>query len=499
MLLSTWFLMILYALVRDTYAALPVGRAGAAGVLIGNKIFVQGGFTSVSKSAAYGYATNEMIVLPVDTSFPLSAPAYEADSPLRASGSPYVLGEVSFFGGYNNSGLYLFGGQNDDAVTVQKNESSALYLFNTTSYNWTNITTIPGSWPSPRDSFTGVANVTTGEGFIFGGEPLTSGSKAYLFNTTWRLQNGNIWSEIGGIAPGGGRQSHGAVMISGGRMVILGGANAANANLPLTSVLIFDTNTQKYITLNATLSAHDDKIIVFGGDGGGSTNHYLADLAVLDMTQPNLTWTVPQTSGIVPSGRNAHIGTQMFIMFGQTSANSVDNGVYVLDTNTWEWQTTYTPQDLEYTNTGLLPPSGSNSSSAPDNSSDNDSENSVSSTAPSGAIIGGSVAAAVVVIIIFALAAWVLIRRRKRKSVREKSTIYQSPEPEPHSESLSNNMYDSVPPYYPRHSSAAQTSSRDSSTAVNSLGDSASNRFSIISQKPNVPIHVLYQKPDAEE
>ncbi|KAG2173352.1 hypothetical protein INT43_004726 [Umbelopsis isabellina] len=493
--------MLIYALAKDTHAALPEGRAGAAGVLIGNKIFIQGGFTSVNKSAGYGYATNEMIILPVDTSFPISEPAFESDSPLITSGSPNVLGGVGFFGGYNNSGMYLFGGEIDDAMTAKRTESSALFLFNTSSYNWTSVTTIPGSWPAARDSFTAVSNVNTSDGFIFGGEYTMGATNKYLFNTTWRLQYGNVWSEIGGIAPGGGRQAHGAAMISGGRMVILGGSNVAHANVPLTTVLVFNPNDQQYITL----VTHDDKIIVFGGDDG--VNHYRNDLAVLDMKQPKLVWTVPQASGIAPSGRNSHIGlmvgSQMFIMFGATSSESVDNGIYVLDTNTWTWQTTYTPQDLEYTSTALqppsvLPPSGSDSSSTPVNTSVNSSGSSASSTAPSAAIIGGSVGAAVVLIVVV-FAAWVLIRRQKRKREIEKATIYRNPEPEPHSESLSNNMYDSVPPYDPRHSSAAHTSSKDSSTAVNSLGDSASNRLSIMSQKPNVPIHVVYQKPDAED
>lgn len=199
----------------------------------------------------------------------------------------------------------------------------------------------------------------------------------------------------------------------------------------------------------------------------------------------------------------------MFIMFGQTSPESVDNGVYVLDANSWTWQTTYTPKDLEYTNTALLPQSASDSSTKSTNNSAGASgsnasstapnpinEGSVSSTAPSGAIIGGSVGAAVVVLIIVA---WILLRRQRRKRERERVTIYRIPEMEPHSESLSNNMYDNVPSYKPRHSSVAHTSSRDSSTAVNSLGDSASNRLSNLSQKPNVPLHALYQKPDAED
>jgi hypothetical protein len=71
----------------------------------------------------------------------------------------------------------------------------------------------------------------------------------WLYNSTWSLQYGTTWSQIGGMAPSGGRQSHGAVMLSDGRMVILGGADHLGNAIALSSVLIFDTNTQQYTTM----------------------------------------------------------------------------------------------------------------------------------------------------------------------------------------------------------------------------------------------------------
>jgi hypothetical protein len=279
-------------------------------------------------------------------------------------------------------------------------------------------------------------------------------------------------------------------------------------------------------------TAFDDKIIIHGGDGGNG--QYLADLAVLDMKQSSLSWTVPTSSGTTPPGRLSHIGillalytcftyhtihnsrsiitigimvgSQVFIMYGQTSASSVDNGVYVIDTNTWAWQTTYTPQNLEYTNTGILSPSGantsteSNSTTGSSGNANGNGESSESSKAPSGAIIGGSVGGAVAVLALAGLAAGVWIRRRRRNGEVAKSSVYHlPPETEPHNAPLAGNMYDSAPPYYPQYSAAANVSARDSSTAVNSLGDSASYRLTEISQKPNVPNHSIYQKPNAED
>ncbi|KAG2180869.1 hypothetical protein INT43_008448 [Umbelopsis isabellina] len=539
MILSTTLLIIVHVFARAIYAYTPLGRAGSTGILIGNKIFVQGGVTSVSNTSNYGVATSEVIILPIDVSYPLSAPAYESDSGLM-NGSPQLIGQVSAFGGYNNSGLYMFGGQLNSA-NGSAAESSSLYLFNTTSYKWTTVPTTAGSWPPARDSASSVSVVSTGTSFMFGGEPKTTGS-TWLFNSTWSLQYGNTWSEIGGVAPGGGRQSHGAVMLSDGRMVILGGTDHLGNAIPLSSILIFHTNSQQYTVrvrkavvvavrnstdiLTPTTTecdlvrcqscpttvicsrfqlTHDDKIIIHGGDGGNGK--YLADLAVLDMTKANLSWAVPTTSGNAPTGRLSHIGvmvgTQMFIMYGQLSANSVGNGVYVIDTNSWTWQTTYTPQNLQYTNTGDLSPSGSNITSngttGPSSNPNGDGENGSSNTAPKGAVIGGSVGGAVAVLALGALAAGVWIRRRRRNADAKTSNVYQLPETEPHNTPLANNMYDSAPPYYPQYSVAtAHTSARDSSTAVNSMGDPASYGLTEVSQKPNVPNETVYQKPNAD-
>lgn len=145
----------------------------------------------------------------------------------------------------------MFGGQIANGTT--RTEVKSLYLFNTTHYNWQQNPQTTGQWPEPRDSASGIANIKTGDGYIFGGEPLVTGSN-WLFNTTWRLQGGSGWSEIGGSAPGGGRQAHAVVMLSNGQMVILGGADNSGNAIPFTEILIFDTTTGTY----TTKVKHDD-------------------------------------------------------------------------------------------------------------------------------------------------------------------------------------------------------------------------------------------------
>ncbi|RUP48312.1 hypothetical protein BC936DRAFT_144727 [Jimgerdemannia flammicorona] len=72
-------------------------------------------------------------------------------------------------------------------------------------------------------------------------------------------------------------------------------------------------------------------------------------------------WSIPQSNGTAPSARMGHsavmVGTTCFIFFGKPTNVTLDNGVYALDTTTFIWLTTYTPNHLEYTKTWLLPSS----------------------------------------------------------------------------------------------------------------------------------------------
>lgn len=334
-----------------------------------------------------------------------------------------------------------------------------------------------------------------------------------------------------------------------------------------------------------SISAHDDKVIVHGGDGGNGK--FLADIAVLDMTQPTLAWTVPTTSGTAPSGRLAHtgkaakflffksilfelfldsphtypqlicpciaimVGSQMFIMYGQTGPSSLDNGVYALDTTTWTWQTTYTPTNLNYTNTGLIPapppgsnePSTQNSGNGLDNSNGSNSNTSGNSgsnnsnggggngsgtgsgggsggggnkATNTGAIIGGSVGGVALVLILAALAAFAWLRTRKRKGEPQKTSVYPLPGTDSHRAYFSSNPYDSAPPYYQQNAAPWNNGQKTSLSLHNDssgeFGSSAATNggshplpvpmssptafyHDTSAQKPNTPIE--FQKPNA--
>jgi hypothetical protein len=220
------------------------------------------------------------------------------------------------------------------------------------------------------------------------------------------------------------------------------------------------------------------------------------------------------------------VGTQMFIMYGQTGPSSLDNGVYALDTTSWAWQTSYTPNNLEYTNTGLLPapapgsgaPSTQNSGSGTDSGGGKGSNGSGgssgsgsggagnnnggggSSKAPTGAIIGGSIGGVALVLILAALGAFAWTRSRRRKGEAQMASLYPANESEAHRTYFANNMYDSAPPYY-QHAAPWASGSNGNKTSLstqgNSSGEFASNPLDGVAQKPNTPAE--FQKPNAGE
>lgn len=284
--------------------------------------------------------------------------------------------------------------------------------------------------------------------------------------------------------------------------------------------------------------AYDNKIIIHGGTG--QNNAFLGDLAVLDMNQTTLAWTVPNTSGTAPSPRNAHtavmVGTQMFIMYGQTSPSALDNGVYALDSTSWAWQTTYTPSNLQYTNTGVLapPPPGSNQPSTQNSGSgtENSSGSGGSSgsngnsggnggsggnsggngqggsgghtSTPTSAIIGGTVGGVALVLILAALAAFAFLRRRRRQS--ESSVYPVNGGPDSQNVYYANNMFDTAPPYYQHSQFAGSNEFKNSSSShpADMSQVNTANHPDMFTQKPNTPAHTSaevthMQKPNVTE
>ncbi|RUP48311.1 LOW QUALITY PROTEIN: hypothetical protein BC936DRAFT_144727, partial [Jimgerdemannia flammicorona] len=303
-------------------------------------------------------------------------------------------GHTAFIGGYNNSLFYVFGGVYAQGHSIA--DSNTLWSFNTTTTAFSGKLNISGLNPDPVDSHTAVSRTQDGSIWIFGGHNTTS-TPNKLFNTTWRLLTtpSLAWSPVGGVAPGGGRFGHSANILTDGRMVLLGGKGAKGELFLMSQVPVFDTNSGVWTLLIAQLQnglpvprldhisvisefdpilmyvhsnsrnkslvtllsllfdayqysfllAHDNKIIIHGGNNGNQTtlggkleisypkslvfkhsHHYLehppsrsSDIGVLDMVAAIPAWSIPQSNGTAPSARMGHsavmVGTTCFIFF----------------------------------------------------------------------------------------------------------------------------------------------------------------------------------------
>ncbi|RUS24593.1 hypothetical protein BC938DRAFT_473355 [Jimgerdemannia flammicorona] len=82
-----------------------------------------------------------------------------------------------------------------------------------------------------------------------------------------------------------------------------------------------------------------------GGTSNWNATVFLNDLAVLNTT--TWQWSIPTISGTPPSVRWGHNADyafgQMVIAFGENPLSGQDSDIYILDTSTWAWTTTFNP------------------------------------------------------------------------------------------------------------------------------------------------------------
>lgn len=156
------------------------------------------------------------------------------------------------------------------------------------------------------------------------------------------------WSSLAttGQRPGT-RDSHGAALI-GHRMMVFGGTNGSKK---VNDLHVLDLRTKEWSrppckgttpspreSHTVTTAAGGDKLVVFGGSGGGEGN-YLNDVHVLDV--PTMTWTSPEVTGdVVPAPRDSHgavaVGNRLFV-YGGDCGDRYHGEVDVLDMDSMAW------------------------------------------------------------------------------------------------------------------------------------------------------------------
>ncbi|KAF9952575.1 Serine/threonine-protein phosphatase bsl1 [Mortierella alpina] len=220
------------------------------------------------------------------------------------------------------------------------------------------------------------------------------------------------------------RFGHTATLVrSNGLLVIVGGVSGG-ALVPMSEILVYDTAAGVWSVQTATgatpplrrnhvaVASSNGQIYVHGGTDMGATN-YFADTAILDTT--SWSWSQPAIEGTAPTGRYSHsaamVGSNMVVTFGLTAGGATNN-IFILDTTSNTWVTSYTPNNLQATSTDPkdwpgykpppllpIPPEGDDPNRPPQNKNNSHV----------GPIVGGVAG-------VFAIAAlvFVLVRRHRR-------------------------------------------------------------------------------------
>ncbi|KAM5145847.1 rab9 effector protein with kelch motifs isoform 1-T2 [Mantella aurantiaca] len=207
-----------------------------------------------------------------------------------------------------------------------------------------------GTAPSPRVGQTCMYLHAAEEGgkgrivIIGGADPNCCFSDAHIINLDTYEWNSPNWK---GMLP---RYEHASFISTGnpGSIWVFGGAEQAeNQNsvqaLNPGSFLWKTPKVEGFIpsprTFHTTSASVGDKLFVFGGGEKGADPVADKNLYVFDAA--NLTWTLPDTSGIPPKPRHGHImvaeGTKLFV-HGGMAGRTFYSDLFCIDTDTMKWE-----------------------------------------------------------------------------------------------------------------------------------------------------------------
>ncbi|CAH1765199.1 21834_t:CDS:2, partial [Entrophospora sp. SA101] len=369
-------------------------RWGHASTLIDNTLYVYGG--NVGATQKVGRKTNQLLLLDMKKSFPITNPSWIISN----DDGPKVAYHAISFGGENNRILVLYGGESPDTSPP----ANSLFYYDTVNKSWSSPAIAVAS---RRIEHTIQTRVNDSMVYVFGGAPAIDPdvTSQVQYQDLYYLDSiKNIWSTTNlQLNTPFGRFHHTATLLSDGKMYVIGGYSG-NSLVDMSDIYVFDTIMSQWNrtvaggTIPTPRREHvaagtdDGRIIIHGGVDINFTILY-DDIAVLDTTQTPITWINVTVQGKSPPGRYAHsaniAGSNMMIIFGYMANELGDNNIYVLDTKSYKWLDTYTPN---------LPPTPTESATAPPNKT--------------GIVVGASIAGVFVGSLIFGLMFY-FYRKRK--------------------------------------------------------------------------------------
>ncbi|KAG0296700.1 acyl-CoA-binding domain-containing protein 4 [Linnemannia gamsii] len=440
---------------------IPPARWGHVSILCGNQLYIHGGHTGVNpKTAPIG---SDLYSLDISIAFNSFTVPWAQLTP-----GPYASFHAAGLLGPSNNLLAVFGG-NTSFSSSPSSSSNSLSLYDTASGGWT---LSPLQDPSRREQAAAVSRLGDGTMYVMGGLVLspdlkTESATAELWsiggyitppaattNTTTPGSDTNSTSAADpsktsqppGLTPqtvgwqkltsssspsGSDRSFHSATMIRSNGLIIIIGGVSGGALVPMSEIAVYDTKAGTWSVQTATgatpplrrnhvaVATNTGQIYVHGGTDLGATT-FFADLAILDTT--SWSWSQPAIGGNAPTGRYSHaatmVGSNIIMTFGLT-AGDANNNIFILDTTTNAWVTSYAPNALAQTSTkpedwpGYKPPPVLPSPPPKPTDPQPQPPNNGGSGPDVAAIVGGLIGAAALAVVLV-----VAVRRHRRHRIQ---------------------------------------------------------------------------------
>jgi len=236
------FIFILSYLFFRVEPFTPEERMAHSSILVGDKLYFFGGFST-------GSCSNEIFYLDVSKSFYSSTPTWsdltqDAGIPFKSCWETVSLND-------KEQTIYLFGGIMKDLTTNNDVFTSNVHSLNLNSLTW-NIPNIKGILPKRRRSVKGVID-DTGKMYIFGGasDKGTGSLTPKLLNDMIILDTfESLWSISTPVNSPMARHSYTATLLSNGVIVYIGGSefNQVNRtrNVDIKQINLYDTKSQTW-------------------------------------------------------------------------------------------------------------------------------------------------------------------------------------------------------------------------------------------------------------
>lgn len=351
---------------RQCLAYQPIGRWGHSFAVTTAGIFVYGGKTDQYNSYSYTSApnSNDLLFLPLNSTFDSTSPPWkllDASSNVPGRSGPALAWHT--VSAINDSCLILFGGQpGPDSPTESFSLADSTYFLNIADVSAPYWTFEPQSWGSEPARRIRHSSTLTGSSslLIIGGERADGSNNAFSDNYAFDTSAASFLALSNTTGPAN-IFDHRSVMLSDGRLLVLGGYDQSQGALvPFSDIWSIDarntTSTWSLITPSVTnlptprrafvaTLLYNNKVLIHGGADAVLQQNY-DDGWILDASSDPMTWTKINTLTQLGSRRDhfaVSSGTQVLFGFGYSSSGPSSPTLYIYDVTKDAFVTTYTP------------------------------------------------------------------------------------------------------------------------------------------------------------